>query len=65
MNEEELKQIAEKYGFKLGKVTRFKRRDRVKIVQSNLTLTVNLRRHLEETSKEAFVTFLSLCKGEP
>ncbi|RLI22901.1 hypothetical protein DRO45_00005, partial [Candidatus Bathyarchaeota archaeon] len=56
MNEEELKQILEKYGYKLEKVHRFKKHDRLRIItpsdptlKTPLTIVLTLRKHLEDT----------------
>ena len=49
MKEKELRQICEKYGYHLDKITRFKNHDRVKVVYPKAVLTLNLRKHLEET----------------
>jgi len=49
MNEDELKTIIEKYGYKLEKVIRFKRHDRIRVTTNELIITINLRKHLDET----------------
>jgi len=56
-NVEHLKKILEKHGYKLVKITRFRRTDRVKVECSYGFLTVNYRRHLED------FTVRELCDG--
>ena len=55
MNRKELKDICLKYGYKLAKVTRFKNHDRVKVLFPEVIITLNLHKHLEETSKEGIL----------
>jgi len=62
MNEEELKQILEKYGYKLEKIHRFKKHDRLRIktppdptLRQSLVLTLTLRKHLEETPRNGLL----------
>jgi len=62
MNEEELRQILEKYGYKLEKIHRFKKHDRLRIktppdptLGQSLVLTLTLRKHLEDTSRNGLL----------
>ena len=57
MDERDLRETVEKYGYKLVKVTRFKTHDRIKVEtpDGELHITVNLRKHLEDTSRESIL----------
>lgn len=62
MNEEELSEILSKVGYRLEKVTRFKKHDRVRVITAPdpalhcpLVITLTLRRHLEETPTEGLL----------
>ena len=53
----ELKPVLEKYGYKLVKLTRFKKTDRLKIEAKFGFLTVNYRKHIED------YTLKEVCDG--
>ena len=59
MKEIELKEILEKYGYTLKKIIRFKKHDRIKFeTPRGVTVTLNLRMHLEEIPKYALLKWI-------
>jgi len=70
MNEEKLKQILKKYGYRLEKIHRFKKHDRIRIktppdptLRTPLTIVVTLRKHLEDTPRNGLLEAI-LSKDE-
>jgi len=64
MKESELKEILERHGYILEKIIHFKRHDRIKFVTpEEVTVTLNLRMHLEEISKYELLKWI-LTKNE-
>lgn len=62
LNENELKEALSKVGYKLEKLTRFKHHDRVRVITTPdetlgfpLTITLTLKKHLEETPTEGLL----------
>ena len=59
MKESELKEILERHGYILEKIIRFKRHDRIKFeTPREVTVTLNLRMHLEEIPKYALLKWI-------
>ena len=52
MNEEELARIAGECGYKLVRVVRFPRRDRIVIADDNLTITLYLKCKIEDLTED-------------
>jgi len=49
---EKFKEIAEKHGYKIEKITRFRHRDRIRLSKENLTITLYLKKKLEQLTVE-------------
>ncbi|RLG23148.1 hypothetical protein DRN85_09895 [Methanosarcinales archaeon] len=50
LDENVLKEVARKYGYEVLKITRFKRKDRVRLVKENYVMTLDLKKKIEEIS---------------
>jgi len=53
MKQEELEEVLAKVGYKLEKVTRFRNHDRIRVYipSQAITITLTLKKHLEETPR--------------
>ena len=59
MKESELKEILERHGYVLEKIVRFKGHDRIRFkTPRKVTVTLNLRMHLEEIPKNALLKWI-------
>lgn len=63
MNEDEIREILEKYGYTLDKVVRFKNSDRIRWHSEDLNVSLNLGKKIEDIATENFAEFVLEREG--